>query len=269
MPKAQVNDINIYYEVHGEGEPLLLIHGLASRGNGFKFQIPALSGRFRTIIFDNRGVGETDQPEEPYSIAQMADDALGLLDALGVESASVFGVSMGGMIAQELVLRRPQRVKKLALGCTHSGIKHCAPSPQWVTDIFKSLPGKPRQQVVRECVPFNYSPHTREDNPQLIEEMLPLMADNRQRGYAYANQIKAIYTFDAHDRLPQITAPTLILTGADDVLIPPANSQTLAARIPDARLIEFEQAGHLFFIEKAGAVNRSLLDFFSEQGPDQ
>src|SRR5262249_19585046 len=110
MPKAQVNDINVYYEVHGEGEPLLLIHGLASRGDWFKLQIPALSERFRVIIFDNRGVGETDQPEGPYSIAQMADDSLGLLDALGVESAGVFGVSMGGMIAQELVLRRPQRV---------------------------------------------------------------------------------------------------------------------------------------------------------------
>src|SRR5262245_54107488 len=152
MPRIEINDINLYYEIHGEGAPLLLIYGLAGRGAGFARQIPALSERFRVIIFDNRGVGETDQPEEPYSIPQMADDAAGLLDALGIESAHVFGVSMGGMIAQELALRYPDSVKKLALGCTHSGIKHCAPSPQWVTDIFKSLPGKPRQQVVRECV---------------------------------------------------------------------------------------------------------------------
>jgi len=264
MPKARINDINIYYEVHGEGEPLLLIHGLAARGNGFVKQIPALSRSFRTIIFDNRGVGETDQPEEPYSIAQMADDAVGLLDTLGVEAASVFGVSMGGMIAQELTIRHPHRVKKLALGCTHSGIKHCEPSPQWVTDIFKSLPGKPREQVVRECVPFNYSSHTRESNPQLIEEMSSLMVDNRQRRHAYANQINAIYAFDAYDRLPRIIAPTLILTGSDDVLIPSANSQTLASRIPNARLIEFEQTGHLFFIEKADEVNKALLEFFTE-----
>ncbi len=264
MPEAQVNDINVYYEVHGEGAPLLLIYGLAGRGNGFKRQIPALSERFRVITFDNRGVGETDQPPEPYSIPQMADDAAGLLDALGVESAGVFGVSMGGMIAQELVLRHPDRARKLALGCTHSGIKHCSPSPQWVTDIFKGLPGKSREQVVRDCVPFNYSPYTRQNNPQLIEEMFPLMVDNRQRGYAYANQVNAIYAFDAYNRLPQITAPTLILTGVDDVLIPPANSQSLAARIPNTRLIEFEQAGHLFFIEKADQVNNALLEFFSD-----
>ncbi len=263
MPKVRVNDINVYYEAHGEGEPLLLIYGLAGRGNGFKLQIPALSERFRTIIFDNRGAGETDQPEEPYSIAQMADDAAGLFDALGIQSAHVFGVSMGGMIAQELVLRHPHRVKKLALGCTHSGIKHCAPSPQWVTDIFKTLPGKPRPQVVRDCVPFNYSPHTQEHNRQLIEEMFALMVDNRQRAHAYTNQINAVYAFDAYDRLPQIAAPALVLTGADDVLIPPANSQALAARVPNARLIVFERAGHLFFIEQADEVNKTLLDFFS------
>jgi pimeloyl-ACP methyl ester carboxylesterase len=262
MPTTRVNDINLYYEVFGEGEPILLIHGLASRGKGFKFQIPALSERFRTITFDNRGVGETDQPKEPYSIAGMADDAAGLLDTLGVESAHVFGVSMGGMIAQELVLRHPGRVRKLALGCTHSGIKHCAPSPQWVTDIFKSLPGKPRAQVVREGIPFNFSPFTQEHNPQLIEEMVPLMIDNRQRGYAYTNQINAVYAFDAYDRLPQIAAPTLILTGTDDVLIPPANSQTLVDRIPGARLVEFEHAGHLFFVEKPNEVNKALLEFF-------
>jgi len=264
MPQVKINDINLYYEVHGEGEPLLLIYGLAGRSAGFARQIPALSERFRVITFDNRGVGETDQPEEPYSIAQMADDAAGLLDALRLESAHVFGVSMGGMIAQELALRHPDRVKKLALGCTHSGIKHCTPSPQWVTDIFKSLPGKPRQQVVRECVAFNYSPYTQQNNPQLIEEMFPLMVDNRQRAHAYQNQINAIWAFDAYDRLPQITAYTLILTGADDVLIPPANSRALAARIPNARLIEFDQAGHLFFIEKADEVNEELIKFFAE-----
>jgi len=262
MPKIQVHDIHLFYETQGEGEPLLLIYGLAGRGNGFLYQTPELSKHFRTITYDNRGVGESDQPEEPYSIAQMADDAAALLGALGIESANVFGVSMGGMIAQELALRHPQKARKLALGCTHCGIKHCVPSPDWVTEIFKTLPGKPREQVVRECVAFNYSPHTQQHNPQLIESLIPLFVDNRQRLKAYLNQLGAVYGFDAYDRLPQITAPALVLTGTDDALIPPGNSKILAERIPDSRLVEFAEAGHLFFIEKAEDVNRALLDFF-------
>ncbi len=265
MPKVQVNDLNLYYEIHGEGEPLLLIHGLAGRGTGFGLQLPALSQKFRAVIFDNRGVGETDQPDEPYTIAQMADDAAGLLDALDIPTAHVFGISMGGMIAQELVLRHPQRVRNLALGCTHCGIRNCVPSPAWVTEIFKTLPGKPREQVVRECIPINYSQHTRETRPDLIESLIPLMVDNRQRLYAYQRQLNAVYGFDAFDRLPLIRAKTLVLTGDEDVLIPPGNSTMIAERIPNARLVELPQAGHLFFIEQADQVNRLLIEFFSSR----
>ena len=262
MPKIHVNGINLFYEVEGAGEPLLLIYGLAGRGNNWKFQVEALSSHFQVITFDNRGVGETDQPEEPYSLAGMADDAAGLLDHLGIESANVFGISMGGMVAQEFALRHPQRVRKLVLGCTHPGIRHCVPSPVWVTEIFKGLPGKPREQVVRECTPINYSPHTQQHRPELIESLISLFVDNRQRLHAYNNQLGAIWGFDVFDQLPQITAPTLVMTGKDDVLVPPRNSKIIAERIPNARLMEFADAGHLFFIEKAEEVNQTLLEFF-------
>jgi pimeloyl-ACP methyl ester carboxylesterase len=262
MPKIQINDLSMYYEIAGDGPPVLLIYGLAGRGNGFLHQIPVLAKDYQVISFDNRGVGETDQPESVYSIPQMADDAAGLLDALGIESAYVFGVSMGGMIAQELVLRHPPRVRKLVLGCTHSGRKHCTPSPQWVTDIFKSLPGKPRAQVVSECVPFNYSPSTQKHYPEIIESLYESSLKNLQRGYAYANQLSAVYNFDSYDRLPEIKTPTLVLTGTDDVLIPPENSRDIVKRIHGAKLIEFEHAGHLFFAECAEAVNQALLEFF-------
>ncbi|MBK9313357.1 MAG: alpha/beta fold hydrolase [Acidobacteria bacterium] len=262
MAKLQVNDIQIFYEVNGKGEPLLMIYGLAGRGNGFRHQIISLSAEFRTIVFDNRGTGETDQPEEPYSIEQMADDAAGLLDGLGIDSAYVFGVSMGGMIAQELALRHPGKVRKLALGCTHSGIKHCVPSPKWVTEIFKTLAGKQREEAVRESVPFNFSPWTQKHKPELIEAEIRRMIPNGQSLHGYTNQVKAIYGFDTFDRLPAIDVPTLIMTGKDDVLIPPDNSRMLAERIPGARLIEIENAGHLFFIEQADQVNRALIEFF-------
>lgn len=262
MPKIRANDIEIYFEISGDGPPVLLIYGLAGRGDGYRHQIPALSEHFRVITFDNRGVGETDQPEEPWTIADMADDAVGLLDALGIERAHVFGVSMGGMIAQELALRHPGRVKKLALGCTHSGIINCTPSPKWVTEIFKTLAGKSREQAVRESVPFNFSPWTQEHRRELIDEEIERMIPNGQRAHAYENQVKAIYGFDAFDRLNQLDVPTLVLTGKDDALIPPENSRVLAERVPGARLIEFDRAGHLFFIEQADQVNRALIEFF-------
>ncbi len=262
MANIQVNGINLFYEVHGAGEPLLLIYGLAGRGNNWKFQIEALSSRFQIITFDNRGVGETDQPQEAFTLGDIADDAALLLDDLGIASAYVFGISMGGMIAQEFVLRHPHKVRKLALGCTHPGIKHCLPSPAWVTEIFKNLPGKPREQVVRECIPINYSLHTQEHGPELIESLIPLFVDNRQRAHGYAGQLKAIWEFNAFDRLPELDAPTLVMTGTDDVLVVPGNSKIIAERIPNARLIEFPEAGHLFFIEKADDVNQALLEFF-------
>lgn len=262
MAKVQVNGINLFYEVQGVGEPLLLIYGLAGRGNGWKFQLEALSSHFQLITFDNRGVGETDQPEEAFTLGDIADDAAALLDHLGIASAYVFGISMGGMIAQEFALRHSDRVRKLVLGCTHPGIKHCAPSPGWVTEIFKSLPGKPREQVVRECTPINYSPFTQEHRPELIESLVPLFVDNRQRAHGYAGQLKAIWDFNAFDRLPQLAAPTLVMTGTDDVLVVPGNSKIITERIPNARLIEFPEAGHLFFIEKADEVNQALLEFF-------
>jgi pimeloyl-ACP methyl ester carboxylesterase len=119
MGKVKIDSIELYYEEHGSGDPLLLIMGLAADSVAWMFQIPAFAERYRTIVFDNRGVGRSDKPPGPYSIHQMANDTAGLLDALGIERAHVVGVSMGGMIAQELALNHPQRVRGLVLACTY------------------------------------------------------------------------------------------------------------------------------------------------------
>ena len=121
MPTAKINGINIYYEVHGAGDPLLLIMGLGANATAWEAQIPALNREYKVIAFDNRGSGRSDKPTVMYSMRQMADDAVLLLDQLGVAAAHVFGMSMGGMIAQELTLQHPARVKSLVLGATMAG----------------------------------------------------------------------------------------------------------------------------------------------------
>jgi pimeloyl-ACP methyl ester carboxylesterase len=128
MSHLRSNGINLYYEEHGSGEPLVLIMGFTVSSIGWHWNIPSFAQHFRTIAFDNRGVGQSDKPDYPYSMAMFADDTAGILDHLKIEQAHVFGISMGGMIAQEFALRHPQRVKTLILGCTNCGGPTAVPS---------------------------------------------------------------------------------------------------------------------------------------------
>jgi pimeloyl-ACP methyl ester carboxylesterase len=254
----------MYYELHGEGEPLLLVRGLGSTCDGFKAQVDGLSPHFRVISFDNRCVGRTEQPQEPFTIADMADDTAALLDALEIESTHVFGVSLGGMIAQELALRHPKRVRKLVLACTHAGTRTATPAPEWAINIFNESINKLRPEALKASVPILFAKKTINERPELIEETLAVMANNNQPKSSYLLQLGAVMKHDTIDRLNQITQPTLVMTGTEDALVDPANSRMIAERIPGARLFESEGAGHVFFTEKADEVNRALVDFFQE-----
>jgi pimeloyl-ACP methyl ester carboxylesterase len=137
MPTAKVGDINIYYEIHGKGEPLVLIYGYVGHSGLWFRQIPTLSKKYRVIAFDNRGIGQSDKPDIPYTMAMMAADIAGLLDIIGIDAAHVFGISMGGMIAQHFALNYPQRVISLILGCTYCGGLHSIlPKPEVFTAFF-------------------------------------------------------------------------------------------------------------------------------------
>lgn len=264
MPTVRTTRLNTYYELHGEGEPLLLIRGLGSTCDGFKAQVEGLSPYFRVISFDNRCVGRTDQPQQPFTIADMADDTAALLDALGIESAHVFGVSLGGMIAQELALRHPQKVRKLVLACTHAGPRTATRAPDWAVRVFNESANLPRAEALRSSVPLLFAKKTVAERPELIEETLAVMANNNQPKSSYLLQLGAVMRHDTIDRLSQITHATLVLTGREDTLVDPGNSRLISERIPGARLVEFEEAGHVFFTEKAAEVNRALIDFFRE-----
>ena len=262
MPTIQTTRLKMYYETHGEGEPLLLIRGLGSTCDGFKAQVDGLSPHFRVISFDNRCVGRTDQPQEAFTIADMADDTAALLDALEVESADVFGVSLGGMVAQEFVLRHPNRVRKLVLACTHAGPRTATRAPEWAMEIFNESVNKPRANALRSSVPILFSKKTVAENSQLVEDTLAVMENNNQPKSSYLLQLGAVMKHDTIDRLHQITHPTLVMTGSEDTLVDPGNSRLIAEHIPGAKLIEFPQTGHVFFTEKPEDVNGVLIDFF-------
>src|SRR5712691_9994017 len=163
MTYAESAGAKIYWEEHGSGDPLLLIMGLGASLEAWDRIAPTLATRYRTILFDNRGVGRSDVPSGPYSLEMMADDAAAVLDAAGVEAAHVFGASMGGMIAQELALRHRARVRRLILGCTSCGGREgVRAEPEVIAALGArmTLPGMPREQAMWAMAPYIYDPST-------------------------------------------------------------------------------------------------------------
>ena len=263
MPTVRVGDIDMYYELHGEGEPLLLIMGLGGDLTGWMLQTLAFSQEYQVIVFDNRGVGRTDAPDALYSIKMMADDAAGLLDALGIEKAHILGGSMGGMIAQELALRHPQRVKSLILATTTAA---CYPRLKHITDTWArmALEGVSMETRLRELAPWGFTDKFFENEEQL-NMGIKMMLNNpyAQPAYAFARQVAASWEHDTRDRIGQITALTLVIVGKDDILLPVKLSEELAEGIPNAELVVLEGGAHAFLSEIADKFNEAVLGFLA------
>jgi len=261
MPTVKVGDINIYYESHGKGEALLLIMGYGANSTMWGLQIPAFSQEYRVISFDNRGTGQSDKPNMPYTIKMMADDAKGLLDAIGIDSAHVCGVSMGGMIAQELALNYPDRVKSLILGCTFcGGTKAIPPTPE-VQALLGGMGELPVEEQAREMAPLLWTQEFIDKNPVALELYVAIAAKYPTPPHGFACQEQAIMAHDTYDRLSRIKVPTLVITGDADRIIPAGNSKVLASRIPNAELVILKNACHGFFGEAVEETNRIVLDF--------
>jgi len=264
MPVAKVGDINIYYEIHGKGEPLVLIYGYAGHSGLWFRQMPVLSKEYRVIAFDNRGVGRSHGPDLPYSVAMMAGDISGLLDAVGIDAAHIFGVSMGGMIAQHFALNHPQRAMSLILGCTTCGGVHSVqPRPESLAALvdFERFKKMSREEVVRQAIPFCYSQKFIEENPDVIEERVSKQLEYPTSAHGAIRQAEAVTGHDTYELLPRIKLPTLVIAGDNDRLIPVENSRILASRIPEAELVILKGPGHEFFIEDADETNRIVLGF--------
>lgn len=255
MPQAKVGDIEIYYERAGAGPPLLFISGSGGdlRNKPNVFDGP-LATSFDLLAYDQRGLGRTTKPDAPYSMAQYADDAAGLMDAVGWGKALVIGVSFGGMVALEFVLRHPAKVGRLVLACTSPGGAGGASYP------FHALGHLDRLERSRHLIPVS---DTRRDaawataNPALYEQILALGAADPfadEPGYAMGarRQLEARAAHDTWDRLAQIACPVMIAAGRYDGIALPATQERMAARIPGARL-QFFEGGHLFMIQDRAA----------------
>jgi pimeloyl-ACP methyl ester carboxylesterase len=262
MPTAQIK--NIYYETHGAGHPLVLIRGFGSNADHWYCQIPVFSTGYRVVVFDNRGIGRSDRPAGPYTIPAMADDTAGLMDALGIERAHVLGISMGGMIAQELALRNPERVDRLVLGCTRCGGERAVPAAAEVMQAFAEYAAVGTEQAAREVMKCLFAEKTIAEAPDVVQLYREVTAKYPPAPEVLALQRDAVLGHDTWARLPQIQAPTLVLTGKEDVLVPPENSKILADRIPNARLQVIEGGGHQFLVERPDEFNRAVLDFLAD-----
>ena len=269
----------LHYEVRGQGEPLLLIMGLGADMHFWEFQIPAFAERHRVIALDNRGMGQSGKPKGPYTVQEMADDAVAVLDAAGIQRAHVLGLSMGGMIAQDFAIRHGDRLGALVLAATYArpdrGIERTSeeaakqtglPTPM---SLLKGGAGIDLAQIdVKQVFRFMMSMVL---SPEFIsrerEWLRGVMSRALESGASIDNflaQVSAVMHHDSAEALARVRAPTLVLTGTNDVLVPPHHSDELARLIPGARLERIEGGTHGFNIEMKERFNKAVLDFLAE-----
>ena len=261
MPFAENDGAKIYWDAQGSGAPVLLIMGLGWPAASWYRTRPVLTERYRTIAFDNRGVGQSGAPPGPYAIAQMAADAAAVVKAAGVNTAHVFGVSMGGMIAQEFALQYPQKVRSLILGCTAPGGSEAVPPKAEALQLLLTR-GLDPEAFAAAVNPFIYDTRTPAAG---IEEDLQVRRPWFPTPEGYSAQLQAIFGWEAYSRLDRITAPTLVVHGENDLLVPPENGKLIAERIPGAKLVIIPNASHIFSTDQPEASHAVILEFLAAQ----
>ena len=266
MTTVRANGIDLYYEIHGSGEPAVLIQGLGANITGWDLQLEPLSRQYQLIAFDNRGAGRSEKPDEAYSIHQMADDTAALMEELGIQTAHVFGMSMGGMIAQEMYHRHRARVRSLILAGTMAGGPMATFPDMNVFQQFVSNGATSMEEAIAEGLKLFYSEEFLAKNQDwLIQRSLKNMS-LMAPPHALQKQVIAVMGFNAHGLPSGIKVPTLVMGATDDQIVPFANQQQIATRIPEARFVPFEGAGHGFLTERAVADNSAVLDFWGKHG---
>jgi 3-oxoadipate enol-lactonase len=255
--------MKIAHETRGVGEPLVLVHGLAYDRAGWGRFPDLLAEHFRVVLIDNRGVGESDAPPGPYTVAEMAEDVVGVLDELGIERTHLFGVSLGGYIAQELTLTHPGRVEKLVLCSTAPGGPKAVPMPVATQQVFATYPTMEREAGLRMFVENSLGARGVRERPELVEEIFQYRLGHAPTVEAWVAQATAGATYDSYDRIGAIDVPTLVVHGDADVVVDPGNAALLGELIPNARVELIPDRGHLMVWEDSERVAELVTEFLS------
>jgi 3-oxoadipate enol-lactonase len=252
MAAALDGRTRIHWECTGDGPPVLLIMGLGLSGGAWWRTVPVLSRSLRVITFDHRGIGRSEAATPAFTVEAMADDAVCVIDDLGLDAVHVYGFSLGGMVAQQMVLRHPERVRGLVLGATHAGGRRvAAPEPE-VMAFFQRRMTMQSEEAAWASVPYNYGARCRATQTERIAEDIELRLTNPFNVHAYRAHLYAASLHNTYGRLGRIGAPTLVVHGAEDRMIPVANAHLMAERIPGAQLRILEDSGHLYPTDEPG-----------------
>lgn len=263
---TEVQDIQLHYHRTGTGEAVILIAGLGGNADLWLRQTAALSGSYEVVTFDNRGSARSEVPAGPYTIQTMAADTVQLLDALDIAAAHVVGTSMGAMIAQEVAIQYPDKALTLTLMGAQPGGAHAFVPPAEEREALEALATKEFEPVerARAWLPHVFSEEFIAANKALVDEYVEITARYPTTTEGLKAQWAALMSYDSWERLPWITAPTLILHGSLDKLVPVENADALCVRIPNSRVSILDGAGHSISYEAADTVNELLLQFFAE-----
>ena len=265
MPTVAASGIDLHYLEAGAGEPLVLVMGFGGDHLSWAFQLAALSASYRVIAFDNRGEGRSGAPDVAYTTRMMADDTAALMDRLDVPRAHVVGVSLGGMIAQELAVGHPERVRSLQLHGT------AARADRYLQALMENLRmvrrGLGAESAQRAMALWLFGPSSFNERPEFIESLLYAAKTQPypQSDVGFLRQGDAVISHDALARLHRITCPTLIAVGEEDQLTPPRCSHEILSAIPHAEFHTIPGAGHAYFWEKPAEFNTLCLNFLAKQ----
>jgi len=270
MSHALADDgVTIHYDMFGRrnGEPVLLIQGLGADSRGWLLQRPAIGSRYRGIVFDNRGVGRSGKPVGSYDLEQMAADAVSVLDAAGIESAHVIGASMGGVIAQIMAVRYPERVRSLVLACT--ACRHLGWRRELLEEWAAVAQARGMRSFASENMRWLVGPRALRRFWPAFGVLTPLAIS--APAHSFVSQVNAILDMDdsVRDLLHTIEVPTLVLVGSQDILTPQADAEEIAELIPDSELAIVQGAAHGFMVEAFGAFNRLVMEFLERVSAEQ